>query len=107
MVVPWDKTSDQPTAGRHQWAMNRAVRLAAAHRLGCITQEGLTTALEHLERSLEHWCDTVGTPRDVHPDEVGSAYRWAVDKVATFTDEQTREELGDHKHQYLAAVEWT
>jgi hypothetical protein len=99
MVVPWDKDSDTPKAGRHQWAMDRAVRLAAAHRLGCITEKGLTTSLGHLETSLVHWCQTVGDPRDLHYDEIGSAYRWAMTKVATFTDEQARRELGDHKHK--------
>jgi hypothetical protein len=98
MVVPWDQESDEPTGGRHQWAMNRAVRLAAAHRLGCITEEGLTASLEHLETSLAHWCQIVGEPRDLHYDEVSSAYRWAMDKVGTFTDEQARQELGNHHH---------
>ncbi|MCU1697353.1 MAG: hypothetical protein JWR34_3416 [Mycobacterium sp.] len=98
MVEPWDKPSDEPRAGRHQWAMSRAVRLAAAHRLGCITEDGLRASLEHLARCLDHWCTTVGIPRDLHPDEVGCAYGWAVLKVATFTDEQTRRELGEHTH---------
>lgn len=98
MVVPWGEKSDEPSGGRHQWAMNRAVRLAAAHRLGCITESGLQASLEHLARCLEHWCDRVGNPRNLQPEEIDSAYRWAVEKVATFTDEQTAEQLGNHQH---------
>lgn len=98
MVLPWDKKSDKPKGSRHGWAMNRAVRLAAAHRLGCITETGLRASLEHLERCLEHWCTTIGDPRALQPDEIESAYRWAVETVASFTDEQAREELGDHQH---------
>jgi len=40
MVRSWGRPSDVPKAGRHQWAMTRCVRLAAAHRHGCITQHG-------------------------------------------------------------------
>lgn len=98
MVCSWDQDSDRPRAGRHQWALSKAVRLAAAHRLGCLTQDGLCAALEHLQYSLELWCSTVGDPRPLHHDEVGSAYRWAIRKVATFDDDQTRQRLGDHRH---------
>jgi hypothetical protein len=98
MVEPWGEQSDKPKEGRHQWATDRAVRLAAAHRLGCITEDGLRASLKHLEVCLAHWCQTVGTPRDLHYDEIGSAYRWATTKVATFTDERTRQELGKHQH---------
>lgn len=98
MICAWDKESDRPRAGRHQWALNKAVRLAAAHRLGCLTADGLRAALEHLHRCMEYWCSTVGHPRALHHDEVGSAYRWAMRKVATFDDDQTRDQLGDHRH---------
>jgi hypothetical protein len=99
MVCAWDKESDRPRAGRHQWALHKAVRLAAAHRLGCLTADGLCAALEHLHRCMEYWCSTVGHPRALHHDEVGSAYRWAMRKVATFDDDQTRDQLGDHRHR--------
>ena len=98
MVCSWDQESDRPRAGRHQWALGKAVRLAAAHRFGCLTEDGLLAALEHLHRSLEHWCSTVGDPRPLHHDEIGSVYRWAVGEVATFDDDQTRRRLGDHRH---------
>lgn len=98
MAESWGKDSDAPARGRHQWAVDRAVRLAAAHRLGCITADGLTAALEHLEACLQQWCETLGEPRQLQYEEIGDAYRWAVDKVATFTDEQVRAELGNHNH---------
>lgn len=98
MVVHWADDSDQPTVGRHQWAMSRAVRLAAAVRHGCLTENGLRASLEHLEKALAHWCNTVDIPRDLAPGEIDGAYSWAMQKVATFTEEQVGAELGDHKH---------
>jgi hypothetical protein len=100
MVTSWNQESDRPKAGRHQWAMNRAVRLACAHRLGCVTEEGLLTSLEYLEGALAHWCQVVGDPRPLHPNEIQDAYDWSVAKVSTFDDRQTRNQLGDHKHQH-------
>ncbi|OBY29469.1 AAA family ATPase [Mycolicibacter kumamotonensis] len=99
MVESWGEDSDAPTRGRHQWALDRAVRLAAAHRRGCITEDGMDAALDHLEACLQHWCQTVGEPRPLQHDEIGGAYQWAVERVTTFTDEQVRAELGDHNHQ--------
>ena len=103
MIVPWDQESDRPRGGRHQWAMDRAVRLACAHRLGCLKEDGLKAAQAHLGASLAHWCRVVGEPRGLHPDEIGDAYRWAKEKVATYTDERTRKELGDHHHKVNGA----
>jgi hypothetical protein len=99
MVTAWSEESDRPEGGRHQWAMNRAVRLASAHRLGCFNEAALITSLEYLETALAYWCQRVGVPRALHPNEIGGAYRWAVAKVSTFDDQQARNELGDHKHQ--------
>ena len=90
MVRSWNQESDRPRAGRHQWAMTRCVRLAAAHRLGCITEDDREGSIRLLEAALAHWCGVVGTPRDLYPDEIGSGYRWAVGRVATFTDEQAQ-----------------
>jgi hypothetical protein len=96
MVSAWGDDSDRPENGRHQWAMSRAIRLAAAHRLGCITEDELDFAVEYLEAMLTHWCQVVGEPRDLAPDEIGSAYRWAVLKVASFSDDRTWQEMPGH-----------
>ena len=98
MVAAWGQESDRPKAGRHQWAMDRAIRVACAQRLGCLTEGGLGTALEHLQTALEHWCQIVGDPRALHRNEIVDTYRWAVDKVATLTEAQARTELGSHGH---------
>ncbi|NDV08113.1 DUF3987 domain-containing protein [Rhodococcus sp. IEGM 248] len=95
MVHGW--ATDRPTGGRHQWALSRCVRVAAAHRLGCITATDLRMALRCIETALSHWCEVVGPKRDLHPDEVGSAFRWAVARVETFTERRARDELGRHK----------
>jgi hypothetical protein len=96
MVRSWNQESDRPSAGRHQWAMTRCVRLAAAHRLGCISEDDQHGSLRALQVALTHWCQVVGTPRGLYPDEIGSGYRWAVGKVASFTDEQAWRELPGH-----------
>lgn len=98
MVRSWGKPSDEPRSGRHQWAMTRCVRLAAAYRLGCITQRGLHEALMVLRSALEQWCQVVGAPRHLAEDEVGSAYQWAEARVATFGQNRVRSELGHHQH---------
>jgi hypothetical protein len=97
MVGAWARASDKPKAGRHQWAMTRCVRLAAAHRLGCITAAGLHEALTILEAALQHWCQMTAPVRELAPDEVGSAYRWAEAKVATFSNLRAQSELGHHQ----------
>lgn len=107
MVRSWGSPSDEPKAGRHQWAVTRCVRLAAAHRLGCISQHGLDGALTVLESALRHWCQAVGVPRDLAPDEVGSAYRWAEAEVATFDNQRARFELGNHQHCSAQIRTWT
>ena len=99
MVSAWSQESDRPRAGRHQWAMNKAVRLAAAHRHGCLTEEGLTVAKEYLNDALAQWCSKVGDYRPLHHREIDSAYQWAMRRVATFTEEQIDQELGCHIHR--------
>jgi hypothetical protein len=96
MVRSWGRASDEPKVGRHQWAMTRAVRLAAAHRLGCITAAGRDQALMILEAALHHWCQLTDPRRELAPDEVGSAYWWAEAKVATFSHLRAQSELGHH-----------
>jgi hypothetical protein len=102
MVSAWNQESDRPKKGRHQWAMDRAVRLAAACRWGCLTEDGLIVALDYLEDALTHWCSTVGDLRTMHHNEIGSAFRWGVNRVATFTDERVGQELGGHRHRNTA-----
>jgi hypothetical protein len=97
MLRSWGRPSDEPTAGRHQWAMTRCVRLAAAHRLGCISAGGRDQALLILEAALQHWCQVMAVPRGLAVDEIGSAYRWAEAKVATFSSLRAQSELGHHQ----------
>jgi hypothetical protein len=78
--------------------MDRAVRLACAQRLGCLTEDGLNAALEHLEKTLTYWCQVVGVPRDLHHDEIGGAYRWGVDKASKLSEAEARAQLGGHGH---------
>lgn len=96
MVAGW--STDQPQGGRHQWLLDRCVRLAAAHRLGCITEEARDAALHSVEDAVSHWCQALDPRRELEPDEVGGAFRWAAGRVSMMTDRQVRAELGHHLH---------
>ncbi|UYF96599.1 hypothetical protein OCS65_12995 [Rhodococcus aetherivorans] len=95
MVTGW--RADRPRNGRHQWLMDRCVRLEAAHRLGCITEADRDAALFSVEEALRHWCQVLDPPRVVQPDEVGGGFRWAVQRVSTMTDTEVRDQLGGHR----------
>lgn len=96
MVTAW--RADRPRDGRHQWLMDRCVRLEAAHRLGCITEVDRDAALRSVEEALRHWCQVLDPSREVQPGEVGGGFRWAVQRVSTMTDTEARAQLGCHRH---------
>lgn len=98
MVTGW--ASDVPRAGRHQWLMGQAVRLAAACRRGCISTDGLKDAQKALESRFAAICATVGKPRKVGTVELSGAWVWAVRKVETMTQEGLRDELGGSLHDH-------
>jgi P4 family phage/plasmid primase-like protien len=95
MIAGW--RDDTPNA-RHPWLTSQAVRLAAAHRLGCITDTDHQAAAQTLEARLFELVDAIQPIRSVQPGEVTDALSWGIAKVATFTDDRTRKELGEHRH---------
>lgn len=92
--------TDSPKRGRNPWLLSQRVRLACAHRLGCITEadyQAADTALR--DRFAELVADPQhGDVRAVKRMEHADTQRCAIRKAAAKTDEQARAELGGHTH---------
>jgi hypothetical protein len=92
MIAGWATAA--PSA-RHPWIVGQAVRLACAHRLGCLTQQDHEAALD----ALQARSDALRAHDGRRPDEVrGDALPWAVALVELKTHDDCRHELGDHTH---------
>ena len=98
--------SDTPRAvdglpgARHPWLVAQAVRLAAAHRHGCLTAADHAIAVSTLS---ERFSDVVADPhlgdvRHVVPGEVSDALSWGVRLVEAMSDADIATELGEHVH---------
>lgn len=95
MTAGWNQ--DQPTA-RHPWLTSQALRLAALHRSGCITDTDHTTAAQHLAQRFEELCTTGIPKRTPTFGEIQDALLWGQRSVAALTEQQLAAELGHHTH---------
>ncbi len=94
MIDAWH--ADRPP-GRHPWLTSQSVRLACAHRLGCVTEADWRRAREVLEARFTQLC--TGNPqRAPGRFEVAAAWRFGIERASTKTDDQARAELGGHPH---------
>jgi P4 family phage/plasmid primase-like protien len=91
----------RPTNGvpksRHGWLLQQLVLINAAHRNGCITQETYSDLVKRAGERFEYFL-TQGLARPLNHNEVGSANKWAIAKVETFSDEKLNQELRQHNH---------
>jgi len=94
MVRGWE--SDKPPR-RHSWLVAQSVRLACAHRRGCLTEEQLQESASCLESRFGKRLN-VGSKRSATPGEVRAALSWGLFKASTLSDDYVRNELGDHTH---------
>jgi Protein of unknown function (DUF3987) len=94
MVRGW--ATDTPAA-RHAWLVNNSVRLAAAHRLGCINEAEHATAVGVLRTRM---AELLRTPpvRTFSLYEVPESIAWGQAKVERLDTHRTHAELGDHTH---------
>lgn len=99
-----DLPSDGPLTGkgRHPWLLSQSVKLACAHRLGCITEDDQLRAKTFL---AERFTEIVATteprrkPRKYEIEgKVWSARGYGIKRAAAKTDAQARKELGNHEH---------
>ena len=97
MVAGWGDlvAPDDPDA-RHPWAVSAGVRLAVAHRMGCITRPDHEAAVDVLTDRMRVLCRRPGAVRDFDPKEVADAVAWGILKVEPKSDEACRAELADH-----------
>mgnify|MGYP003585988548 CR=1 FL=1 len=94
MVAGW-VDEDDPDA-RHPFAVSAGVRLAVAHRSGCITEADHEAAVGVLTDRMRDLCKRPGAVRDFDPKEVADALTWGILKVEPKSAEVCHAELGDH-----------
>ena len=98
MVAGW--TGEQPTE-RNPWLFRQAIRLMAAVRAGCFTEEEAVTARDTLvDRFRFLMSHPSYEPRTEAEDEVNGILRRARDRVAAKTDEEVWRELGGDPHTH-------
>lgn len=93
-------STDEPTGGRHQWAASQAVRLACAWRIGCISENDYARAQKLIDDRLIEL--RARTSEAVPPYEIASLFQYGIERAATKTAQQARDELGRHKHLWPA-----
>ena len=93
MAREW--ATDNPEA-RHPWLVQQAVRIAAAHRYGCLDEAGrqLVTAqlVERFHALLAR------DARKATPGEISGSIAWGIEAAACMSDAHLASELGHHTH---------
>ena len=95
MVSGW---RDQNVTARHPWLLSQCVRIAAAHRYGCLTEAGRESALEVLITRFRELLAT-GDVRAEHPGEIAGAFADGQAIAAAKSEAQIAGELGNHAHR--------
>jgi hypothetical protein len=95
MVDGWKR--DSPL-GRHPWLISQAVRIAAAHRNGCLTAHMHQRAIAALETRFRELCARPGDARPVPRYEIQDALAEGVRKASMKTEAELAVELGNHMH---------
>jgi hypothetical protein len=98
MIATWVTDGPKPGAGRNPWFFSQHIRLACAHRLGCITEADHRTAQDSLARRLGETVRSTEPRREPKKFEIADMRKHGVARAAAKTDEQARAELGDHSH---------
>ena len=96
--------TDTPRSGRHPgYLMDRAVRLAAMLRLGCLDNN---TADKAKQVIVTRFMELLKTEPQREPArfEISDAWRWGKEHVSKMTDDQVRAQLGGHQHYSQGGV---
>ena len=98
MIAAWP--SDEPTAGRHQWAASQVFRLTAALRMGCVSREDYKKAANILQARLKEMRDRgiCGEKGETPVYEVPSLAKWAAAEASSRPKVEIEQELGLHNH---------
>jgi hypothetical protein len=90
--------TDKPNGGRNPWGYSQHVRLACAHRLGCITEDDHQRARGILADRFAEIVRTTEPRREPKKFEIRDMIVYGTKRAATKTDEQAKAELGGHTH---------
>jgi hypothetical protein len=105
MIDGW--ATDTPTA-RRPWLVSGHIRLACAHRLGCLTEADHQRGRKILENRFTKLCQTTEPRREPKRFEIAgkkhSAREYGMTKAAAKTGEQASAELGGHSHADTATA---
>lgn len=93
MGAQW--ATETPDA-RHPWLVRHAVRVAAAHRNGCVDETGRNLLAAQLVARFHQLLQRDG--REPGPGEIADAFGWGVQATAAMTDNALASELGYHLH---------
>src|SRR5262249_32201345 len=96
MLARWPTDRPQPGGGRNPFVYGLHVRLACAHRLGCITEADYQRARQILADLLDELVRNTDPRRRVRKYEIADMIKYAIAKVAAKTDDEARAELGGH-----------
>lgn len=98
--------ADTPTA-RHPWLMSCAVRLAAMHAHGCLTNTDHQSATKALTERFRYTLATSTPTRQPGPGEIPEALSWGVARAAAMDPDRIHSELGNHPHLTAAPTDPT
>ena len=101
MIDGW--ATDTPLAGRHNWLTSQFVRLAAAHRYGCLREGDHAAGDRALTTRFRALLDTPPARAESYG-EIAGCEAWAAERVATFDDVALAAELGgQRRHAHVLA----
>jgi hypothetical protein len=103
MIEGW--ATDTPGgSGRNPWLCSQEVRLACAHRSGCVTEADYRRGRDILQHRHRQLLDTTEPRRKPKRFEFADAHKLGLRRAAEKTDEQVSAELGgQHSHGSVPA----
>jgi hypothetical protein len=105
MIATWVTDGPKPGAGRNPWFFAQHVRLACAHRLGCIAEADHVAAQQTLASRLADVVRNTEPRREPKRFEIADMRKHGVVRAAAKTDDEARAELGGHTHDSAQAAE--
>lgn len=95
-------SSINPTNGtpksRHGWLLQQLIKINAAHRNGCITEDTGKRLVVLLDAQFREFLKA-SPAREINQGELVGANRWAVARVESFDDKKLSDELRGHEHK--------
>ena len=89
---------------RHPWLLQQLVRLNAAHRNGCITEDSAKLIIGQMAERFDEFLAQPPS-RKRNPGELQGANRWAKARVESFSEKKLQEELRNHEHKELLSTD--